>query len=238
MRNFGAMKLRVGRLAGAVDDDSLARAGECLNDAILRVKRERPWSFLRSLESTITLTAGTDIYDTPTGLLNVTRVYYKDIDDRPKILHKVTDEEFIRDWEANTSGEPLVFRLVTQDTSNYQNRIQIAASPSASHIATYGSTLYIEQTDDVDELVNDSDYTVFPPDFYQALEYLASGLLCLQQSDHQQAQAYLGAYDLAINVLKADDVARYGTLFPVQPQLGSTPNSWRRRRSYDYHHIP
>jgi len=238
MRNYGAMKLRVGRLAGAVDDDSLARAGETINDAILRIKRERPWSFLRSLDDTITLVAGTDIYDTPAGLLNVTRVYYLGTDDRSKVLHKVADEEFVRDWEGNTSGEPQVYRLVTQDTTNYQNRLQVAGVPSAAHISTYGNTLYIEQTDDVDELVSDSDYTVFPPDFYQAIEYLGAGLLCMQQGDHQQAQAYLGAYDLAIRVLKADDVARYGSLFPVQPVLGAAPNSWRRAHNYDYQRIP
>ena len=237
-KTFSALKLRVGRMANAVDDDSLERAGETINDAISHIKRERPWSFLRGVEQAITLTAGEDTYDTPTGMLNVQRVYYKDSDNTLILLRKVTDEEFLRDWQGQDADEPLVYRLLSMDTTNYQSRIQIARSPSSSFISSYGSTLYIEQTDNLSELTSDSAYPDLPGDFSQAIEYLAASLLCLQQGDQAQAAGYLQAYSLAITVLKADDATRYGKILPSYPLLSGAPNSWRRRSDRDYNPVP
>ena len=233
-KNFAALKLRVGRLAGAVDNDSLARAGECVNDALDHIKRERPWSFLRGVEQTIALTAGEDTYDTPTGMMNVQRVYYKDTDSTLIMLRRVSDAEFLRDWQGVDTDEPIVYRVLGMDTTNYQSRIQVAHPPSASFVATYGSNLYVEQTDDLSTLVDDTDYPDLPGDFTQAIEYMAASMLCLQQGDQAQGAAFLSAYGLTMRVLKAADATRLNDLLPLQPTLGASPNASRRKRFRDY----
>lgn len=233
-KNFSALKLRVGRLAGAVDNDSLARAGECVNDALEHIKRERAWSWLRGLEQAITLTAGEDSYDTPSGLLNIQRVYYKDTDNTLIVLKRVSDAEFLRDWQGVDTDDPIVYRVIGMDTTNYQSRIQIAHPPSAAFISTYGSSLYVEQTDNLAALVDDSDYPDLSGDFTQAIEYMAASLMCLQQGDQAQSAAYLRAYGLTMRVLKAADATRMNDLLALQPRLAAAPNSWRHKRFKDY----
>lgn len=237
-KNLQTLALTVARYANDVSNDGKERAKDCINDALVTIKRERPWSFLRDIAGEITLSAGVDIYNTPPGLLNIQRVYYRNTDGTQRFLDKVTDEVFQRDWDGHRADDPAVYRIVSMDSTEFQSRLQIAPAPSAVFLAGYGTTLYLEQTSDIARLTNDSDLPDLPGDFTQAIEYLAAANFCLQQSDQAQAQGYLQGYALAITTLKADDANRYGKMFPIKPSLSSAPNSWRRRRRLDYTRIP
>lgn len=234
-KTFTEMKLRIARLAGDVSDDGKARAGECLNDAQEQIRAEREWSFLKTVQATITLVVGTYFYDTPSNMYYPSKIYYTNSDGKTAgILDPVSDEEFIKYWQDVTNGNPSVYRLIGWDDSNYRTRIQIGPPPSAAHISQYGSELYVEQGNEITALTSSGQYSDFPGDFTKALEYLAASLMVQSQGDNDHATSLYQSYRLLIDKLKLKDVMRLGSLTRVKPAHSATPAPWRGRRRTDY----
>ena len=226
------IKNRVVRLVGDVSNDGKARALEFLNDAQEYIQAERHWSFLHKMEDTITLVADTDTYNTPTGMYSISRMYYTNSQGEvERILTPVEDKDYLKFYEGQTSGNPSVYRMLDYG-SNYQSRVQIGVAPSAQHISTFGSALYIEQNDQLTALTTDSQYPDLPFDFTKCLEFLAASLMCQSQGDMAQAAGYMATYQALMSKLKIKDLTRYGKTFREKPTDGPAP--WRNRRRNDY----
>lgn len=233
-KTLGNMVLRVSRLAGDTSSDGKARAKDFLNDAQEFIQDERNWSFLREVEEEITLEAGKDTYDTPSGMYQISKVYYTDSNNiLSRILTPCTDEDWVKYYEGRSSGNPSVYRLFGMDSTNYQLQIQIGIPPSANHISVFGSELYIEQEGTLAALTTDSQYSGLPGRFTKCLEYMGAALMCQSQGDRYIAQAagYMTTYSILIKKLKLKDAMRYGKMFNLK---GTGPNSWRGRGRTDY----
>lgn len=233
-KTVGNMTLRVSRLAGDTSPDGKARAKEFLNDAQEFIQDERNWSFLREVEEKITLIAGTDTYDTPSGMYQIDKVYYTDSNNNTsRILRPCSDEEWVQYYEGRRPGNPSVYRLFGMDSTNYQLRIQIGIPPSQNHIDVFGSELYIEQEGTLPALTANNQYSGLPGRFTKCLEYLGAAFMCQSQGDRYVAQAagYMTTYSILIKKLKLKDAMRYGKMFNLK---GVGPNSWRGRGRTDY----
>ncbi len=234
-KTFGTMKSRVSRLANDISNDGVERGGEFLNDAQEFIQGTHPWSFLKHLEATIDLTANLQEYDTPDGMYNISRVYYKDSDNTiNNFLWPAGDKEFLKYYDGQTADSPSVYRLLDLSTTNYQPRIQIGVAPSAGHIAKYTNKLYLEQFNKLTDLTSDLQYSDLPYDFTSALEFLAAGMMCQSQSDMTTAAGYLATYKMFIDELIMKDVNRYRKQFPIVPKVTAAPRGWANRNRSDY----
>lgn len=234
-KNVQTMVARIVRLVGDTSNDAKPRALEFLNDSQEHIQTEHSWSFLNNISATITLIADQDTYSTVTGMYNINKVYYQDTDNSVAVLLRpVSDEDWLKYYEGSSSGNPTVFRLISEGT-NYQNQIQIGRPPSTTHISHYGADLYLEQYDKLTELTTPSQYSDLPYDFTKALEFLAAGLMCQSQGDFPQAQGFLTTYAMIIKKLIFKDVNRYGEQFDLKPDEGPLP--WRGRSLTGYQRV-
>lgn len=234
-KTFSHLKMRTARLAGDVSDDGITRAGECLNDAQEYIEALRAWSFLKHIEATIELEAGTATYDTPDGMYYASKVYWKQADGTAgTILEPADDDEFVKYYLGVSNDSPTRYRMLGYSSTNNQIRIQVGPPPSANHITNNGQYLYLEQVDTLTELTSDSQYCDLPGEFSKALECLAAALQCQGQGDDQQAASLMVSYGIFMKQLVAKDVKRYGKQFPIVPSITATPYAWRGRQRTGY----
>lgn len=234
-KTFGQSKVKVSKLAGDASNDGKATAGDALNDAQELIEAIRAWSFLRPISASILLTAGTATYATPDGMYYASKVYWKNPDGTlGGFLDPADDDEFLKYYLGQTSGEPSRYRMLGFSSVNHQTKIQIGVAPSSAHIARNGQHLYLEQVNALTPLTEDSQYSDLPGEFSKALEYFAAALQCQSQGDNEQAASLMATHKMFINPLIANDVKRYGKQFPLVPTKGAAPNAWRGRSRRGY----
>jgi hypothetical protein len=231
---FGELKWSVAFMAGDTSAKGQALAGTCVNKIQLRMQRKRTWSFLVDRDSTVTMVSGTGIYDLPDDFSQISQVYYKNTDGKPIVLSPSPNLTYFRYINEGDPDTPYLYRLLSLG-SNRKLRILLGPPPDASFIATYGTTLYLEQEAEVSQLTADTDYTSWPDDFRTCIEAGAALLMVTAMGGDEGKGANFGAlFQSELLDLSGADAMRYNKMFNFVPARTGTPRPWGGGRRSDY----
>jgi hypothetical protein len=180
-----------------------------INEAYQEVVNLSQWPFLRASQQ-ISIAAGVDSFETPTGYSEVTSVSYtKDGGDTVRLQATTVDEiDRLRDDE---DSEPFLYARVND------KEFLVWPTPNVS------LTLSIRGKRNVEPLVRDVDQPIFDDQFHPMLAYRAASRMLAEEGDDSGRADF---YQQEANSF----FARMQQFYTRQPDTGMFVMGGRRRR--------
>jgi len=229
--NFSELSLRVAQRCNDVTTKGRLAAGRFVNQIIETMAEERDWSFFKIRDDSLVLTADLATpYDLNTDFDRVSKVFTVDTQGEFFVIDPADDEEYFRRVNESRSGITRLYRFFGQDATNQKPRMQFGPPPSSTFLALYGSTVTIEEYQDVPTLVAAADYPLFPPRFHKIIEWGASWLMGM---DHKDARAnqWRVIYDDLLGKKMLQDERLLNAPIVVGPTAAATMRPWEVRES-------
>lgn len=169
--NLSTLRGRVRALSGIRLQDirSDEQIDTVVNECYQEVIESTNWPFLRS-EDTLTVSAGTEEFNTPSGYSEVNSVSYADqIGNNVRVAQTTLDEIDLIDQDEE--GDPVYYARVNEDT------FRLWPVPAVT------ITLTIRGKEVVPELSADSDEPVFAEQFHPLISYRAASRILAEEGD-------------------------------------------------------